>query len=121
MVKHLTSRARRFLKDKLSKKESTIFLAYGGAEPVGFAQLYPSFSSVSVKRLWILNGSFVSPRARGHGIATALLRRSEQLAERTRSKGLVLSTGRDNFEAQRLYERLGWKRDELFYNYSKDV
>jgi len=36
---------------------------------MGFAQLYPSFSSVSMKRLWILNDLFVSSEARGKYIS----------------------------------------------------
>ena len=52
--------ARAFLTERTERDESVIFLAYASPhEPVGFTQLYPSFSSVSLKRLWILNDLFV--------------------------------------------------------------
>ena len=37
-----------FLRDRFGHGQSVIFLALDGAEPVGFTQLYPSFSSVSL-------------------------------------------------------------------------
>ena len=89
--------------------------------PVGFTQLFPSFSSVSLKRLWILNDLFVTPNARRAGVAKALLERARQYALDTRAKALVLSTEVDNKSAQRLYEALGWRRDETFYTYGLEV
>jgi ribosomal protein S18 acetylase RimI-like enzyme len=113
--------ARRFLKERLTKEESVIFLAFENRSPVGFAQLYPSFSSVSMKPLWILNDLYVAPAARRSGVASALLRKSEQLARRTRAKELVLETSRDNTRAQRLYGKLGWKLDKTFLTYRLSV
>ena len=46
--------ARAFLGDRIAREESVIYLAYTGPrEAAGFTQLYPSFSSVSLKPLWI--------------------------------------------------------------------
>lgn len=112
--------ARAFLEARLTQKDSVIFLADRGG-PVGFTQLFPSFSSVSVKRLWILNDLFVKPEARRGGVAKALLERARQHALDTQAKGLILSTEVDNKSAQRLYEALGWQRDETFYTYGLEV
>jgi len=60
---------------------------------------------------------FVMPRARGRRVGTALVEAARPHAEKTSAKGLVLETKRDNVWAQQLYERLGWKRDEMFYHY----
>jgi GNAT superfamily N-acetyltransferase len=109
--------AKRFLEERLAKEESVIFLALQNELPVGFAQLYPSFSSVSMKPLWILNDLFVAPAARRGGVASALLKKSEQLAKRTRAKELVLETSPKNIRAQRLYGKLGWKLDKTFLTY----
>lgn len=113
--------ARQFLAERFERRDSVIFLSGtpDGSHPMvhGFVQLYPSFSSVSMKRLWILNDLFVCPDARGQGIATALLERSRQHAVETRAKGLVLATGVDNRTAQRLYERLGYTHDAEFRHY----
>jgi len=105
--------------ERLTKNESVVFLA---TDPelgvVGFIQLYPSFSSTSMKRLWILNDLFVSPAARKHGVGEALLRRAEEFAGETNAKGLELETWVNNLPAQRLYEKCGWKRNEEFYQYT---
>jgi GNAT superfamily N-acetyltransferase len=112
--------ARRFVRNRLDRDESVVFLAIEDDAGVGFTQLYPSFSSVSVKRVWILNDLFVVPEARQRGIASALLERAERFAVETRAKGLELKTAKDN-PAQRLYERMGWQRDEAFHHYSRSV
>lgn len=113
--------AKRFLLERLSRRESRVFLAFLGAVRVGFIQLYPSFSSVSMKPLWILNDLFVIPEARKQGVATVLLEKARQVALETRAEGLVLETAADNFRARSLYEALGWKRDRRFYRYGLDL
>ena len=109
--------ARRFLFARLSKGESVLFLAWRGNTAVGFVHLYPVFSSTNLTRQWILNDLYVDPGARKHGVAHALMSRAHQFAESTQADGLTLETAADNHPAQRLYERLGWKRNEQFYRY----
>lgn len=110
--------ARAFLRERTERGESVIFLAYSeGHEPVGFTQLYPSFSSVSLRRLWILNDLYVSSDVRRGGVARALLERARQHAIETGAKGLVLSTAVTNKPAQALYESCGWQRDDEFFQY----
>ena len=109
--------ARRFLFARLSKSESVMFYAQLGRAAVGLVHLYPVFSSLQLRRQWILSDLFVSPGARKHGVAHALMDRARQFAESTQADGLMLETATDNHNAQRLYERLGWKRDEDFYRY----
>ncbi len=110
--------ARQFLSERLSKNESVIFLALDGNTGLGFTQLYPSFSSVSMKRLWILNDLFVAPEARKMGVGEALMERARQFAIETGAKGLMLETAVDNFTAQKLYERVGYERETDFYVYT---
>jgi GNAT superfamily N-acetyltransferase len=64
--------ARQFLEARLTARDSVVLLATQGA-PVGFAQLYPSFSSVGMSPIWNLNDLFVAPEARRTGVARALL------------------------------------------------
>ena len=109
--------ARRFLFARLSKGESVLFLALQGNNAVGFVHLYPVFSSTNLTRQWILNDLYVTHEARKHGVGRALMDRARQFAENTQADGLTLETAADNHTAQRLYERLGWKRDEQFYRY----
>ena len=111
--------ARAFLADRLARSESVIFIALTGTTVVGFTQLYPSFSSVSMQRRWILNDLFVAPGARKAGAGRLLLERAEQWAAETGAKGLALSTQRTNLTAQRLYEACGWTKDDEFINYTR--
>jgi ribosomal protein S18 acetylase RimI-like enzyme len=111
--------ARRFLTERLQGGDSTIFLARDESGALGFVQLYPLFTSSSPVpgRLWLLNDLFVAPAARGRGAGRALLERARRYAEETGARGLFLQTARDNLTAQRLYESLGWQRDDLFLVY----
>ena len=110
-------RARAFLRERMERRESTVYLALLDASAVGFVQLYPSFSSTSMQRLWILNDLFVAPAARRSGVGKALMERARQLALDTGAKGLALSTQVENTSAQRLYETLGYMKDVAFYSY----
>ena len=109
--------ARRFLFARLSKGESVVFYARPEGKAVAFLQLYPAFSSVNLSLQWILNDLFVLPEARNQGYGRALVERAHQLAYETQANGLVLETAVTNTVSQRLYESLGWKRDEEFYRY----
>ena len=112
--------ARAFLTERLRRDESVVFLAVAGepsGEAVGFMQLYPSFSSVSLGRLWILNDLFVDPDVRRGGVGRRLLERARDWAVETQAKGLTLSTALTNKAAQSLYEACGWARDDEFQHY----
>lgn len=109
-----------FLHSRIQREESVIFIAMaeGQDKAMGFVQLYPSFSSVSLKKLWILNDLFVDPLFRKKGVATALMNTARQLSEDTGAKGLVLETGKENTTAQALYEKLGFVRENDYYVYN---
>ena len=111
--------ARAFIAARLENHESVIFLAERAGRPVGFVQLYPLFSSTAARprRLWLLNDLFVAPEARGAGVGRALMERARRLAEETGAVGLELATARGNATAQRLYESLGYRRDDGFLRY----
>src|SRR5215467_13423217 len=66
-------RIRRFLLDRFEHNQSVIFVASSSETAVGFAQLYPSFSSGALAKIYILNDLFVDPGARQSGAGTALL------------------------------------------------
>ena len=109
--------ARRFLLQRFEHNQSVIFLAFDGASAIGFVQLYPSFSSASMARIFILNDLFVSPEARGRGAGSALLQGAADYGRAVGAVRLALSTEITNTKAQAVYERFGWKRDDVFYSY----
>jgi len=135
--------ARAFLRDRLTHRDSVIFIALDspadgpadgptddaeGLTGAGFTQLYPSFSSVSMAPLWILNDLYVNTAFRRQGLAQALMNRARTYGTSTGAVRIELATWVRNFEAQSLYESLDYQRadineasDSAFYHYSLEL
>ena len=112
--------AKSFLKKRMKRSESVIFVAEERKELIGFTQLFPIFSSVSMKRTWLLNDLYVNEKARGMGVASKLLEAAKEFGAETNSKWLILQTAADNFTAQKVYEKNGWVKETDFL-YRKDI
>ncbi len=115
--------AKAFLEDRLKFKDSVIFIAINEkGNAIGFTQLYPLFSSVSMKRTWLLNDLFVDPGFRGLGVSKELIERSKQLARETNAKGLQLETEKTNSVGLKLYPSAGFELESgsnfYFWKYS---
>ena len=109
------SAAKRYLKQRIMQNDSIIYIAFENDDAVGFTQLYPMFSSVSMQSMYILNDLFVIPSHRNKGIGEALLDRAKHLCRSENNKGLGLQTAFDN-PAQNLYSRLGFEKEtDLFF------
>ncbi len=110
--------ARQFLADRMARGQSVVLIAEGSnGVAIGFAQLFPSFSSILSAPIYILHDLFVAPGARRRGVGTRLLKAAAEAGRAAGAVRLELSTGVTNLSAQRLYEALGWKRDDEFYQY----
>jgi ribosomal protein S18 acetylase RimI-like enzyme len=114
-----TEMGRAFLFDRFVHNESVLFVVKDSEvyQTIGFIQLYPSFSSISMKRSWILNDLYVSEAYRGRGVAQLLIDAAVEFAAQTNAKGLAISTAIDNESAQRIYERNGFRKDDVFFHY----
>ena len=111
-----------FLQERIPKNESTIFIAFLDDEPAGFTQLYPIFSSVSLKKAWLLNDIYVAETARRQGVANALLDKAKEFGTENNVGWLLLETAFDNYEAQSVYEKNGWiKQTDFFYQFTLSV
>lgn len=113
--------AKRFLSERLTRGESVLFAVIDEGRALGFAQLYPCFSSVAMRPIWILNDLFVAPEARRRGVARMLLSAAREHAAQSGAARLTLSTAVTNAAAQALYEREGWLRDTDFFHYELDL
>jgi ribosomal protein S18 acetylase RimI-like enzyme len=114
--------ARTFLADRLRNDESVIFLARNvDGESLGFTQLYPLFTSVGMRRIWLLNDLYVTEKARRSGVASGLIDAARAHAKATDATGVLLETQIENRNAQRLYEKLGFRRNEETWFYYLDV
>ena len=107
-------RSERFLSERIDNDESIIFMAYIDNKAVGFTQLYPIFSSVSMQRMLLLNDLYVDSQYRGKGIGEALITTAKKLCINKKYKGLTLETASNN-PAQHLYERLEFKKDNFLH------
>ena len=125
--------AEHFLRERFARGDSHLFVA--SAEPqadqrsarserserrkelAGFTQLYPSLSSVSMARIFVLNDLFVDPAARRSGVGRALLEAAHAFARGQGAVRVTLETAVDNRAAQALYESLGYVCDTAFQRY----
>ncbi|CAM5687584.1 hypothetical protein LSPH24S_00216 [Lysinibacillus sphaericus] len=85
---------------------------------IGFAQLYPTFSSIALQRAYILNDIYVTDEARGQGVGTALMEKVFQYCEQQSARYVTLQTAADNVHARKLYENLNMIQDQ-YCNYVK--
>jgi ribosomal protein S18 acetylase RimI-like enzyme len=104
-------RARDWLQQRLAGGEATLLLAESESELLGFALLYPMWSSVSTAPILVLNDLFVAPQARRRGAARALLAAAAAHGRARGALRLVLETAADNHGAQALYRATGWTAD----------
>jgi GNAT superfamily N-acetyltransferase len=113
--------ARQFLLERITAEESICYLAFENNTPIGFVQLYPSFSSVSLAKIIILNDLYVLPEGRRKGAAQQLIQASIEYARKNGSVRLTLSTAITNNDAQSLYQAMGWEKDEAFLTYTFQI
>ncbi|MBD1575360.1 GNAT family N-acetyltransferase [Vibrio sp. S11_S32] len=114
--------AKNFISQRLKKSDSIIFLALSDTDiPIGFVQLYPSLSSVVMKRMWYLNDLFVDESGRNQGVARGLLRKVKNHAIGTNAVTVKLATAIDNAAAQNLYESEGYLKVTAFDHYTQKV
>ncbi|MGE8227816.1 MAG: N-acetyltransferase family protein [Stenotrophomonas sp.] len=111
--------AREFIGARLHEGSSLILVALDSAgHTLGFTQLYPLFDSVGATKSYVLYDLFVSPDARRLGVARKLMIAAVSTAKGLGAGRIELQTAKDNVPAQRLYEGLGWVRDNDFYVYA---
>ena len=113
--------AHTFLSNRLKQDESVIFLAFQDELAIGFTQLYPTFSSVSMAPVYVLNDLYVSSAGRGQGVGTQLLSAAASFAKSAGAVRLNLNTDVQNTIAESVYEAAGWVRDQHYYMYQLDL
>jgi ribosomal protein S18 acetylase RimI-like enzyme len=104
--------------EHLAAGRSIIFIASTDSEPVGFVQLFTTYSTVLLGPSVILEDLYVDPNIRRSGVATQLLECGIGYAREIGATGMFLETAMDNVAAQAVYERAGWTREDRFYKYN---
>jgi len=114
-------RAKAFLRERMERGESAVFVAMVGEEAAGFCQCYPGFSSVGLSKRVRLNDLYVDERFRGLGIGRALTARSIEHARETGAPKLELATEVANTTAQGLYESMGFVKKSGYHYYAVET
>ena len=95
------------------EREGIQLIARGdGGQALGFATVYWSWDTLIAARVGIMHDLFVTPPARGTGIADLLIEACVEECRRHGAAKLGWQTASDNGRAQRVYERVGATRDE---------
>jgi ribosomal protein S18 acetylase RimI-like enzyme len=110
--------AMQFMAERLLNRDSEILVADAGMGILtGFTQLYPLFSSVNMKRLWLLNDLFVSENCRRKGIARQLIYAAKKMAFETNAVGILLETAITNDAGNKLYPASGFIQNDKSHYY----
>ena len=115
------SAAENFIRARLEKEDAVIYVAESSDQLVGFTQLYPSFSSTRMQRMWILNDLYVHKTFRGQGISKLLINKAKDLCRETNACGMLLETETSNDIGNKLYPATGFHLEENnFYFWGVD-
>ena len=113
--------AKKFLHERITNKESQIFIAKDNKKIVGFMQLYQGFSSVGLRKICILNDLYIDENYRKICIGKSLIREAKNSALRKNITKITLTTAKINKQAQKLYESEGYKKEEEFFVYNLEL
>ncbi|HSC80970.1 MAG TPA: GNAT family N-acetyltransferase [Chitinolyticbacter sp.] len=111
------ARARAFLALRMEHKDSRLFVAEVEGRLLGFAQAYPSLSSLAMCPIWVLNDIYVQSDLRGGRIGTELLQAVEVAARAAGVNQIRVETAPENVRAQRLYQNHGFRREMGFLQF----
>ncbi|MBC7387883.1 MAG: GNAT family N-acetyltransferase [Opitutaceae bacterium] len=113
--------ARIYLTERLDKNESVMFLVYENNKDekngIGFAQLYATFSSVTLKKFWVLHDLYVKDDYRKQGIAKTLINKCKELAHENAPLGIIIESRISNQSAQHLFDAVGFVKEGEHYFY----
>jgi ribosomal protein S18 acetylase RimI-like enzyme len=107
-----------YLQQRIDAADATVLLAENEGTVVGFALLYPAWSSLRMAPVLQLSDLFVEPSARAQGAGRMLMEACEALGIERGAARLQLETQRTNTVAQALYTELGWEIEEEFITYT---
>ncbi len=106
-----------YLSEQFGEAQSIVFLASEqpiAESAIGFTLLTPRPAQKRHPPQWLLKDLFVNPAYRGQGLGSVLM---DEVISHFRAEGaasISLLTGKVNIEAQGLYEKYGFLRDNSY-------
>jgi GNAT superfamily N-acetyltransferase len=109
--KDLLSLSRALIADPAREGVQFIARTHDGTA-IGFATVFWLWSTLSARRVGLMNDLFVAPEGRGGGAADALIERCRVACREQGATRLTWQTAKDNARAQAVYDRIGGTREE---------
>lgn len=110
-----------FLSERMINNESLVYLGLIENNPVAFMQIYQSFSSVGLKKIYILNDLYVAEKYRNKKIGRAMLVKALEVAKTQNITKIILQTAKNNQPAQNLYQSFGFSQEQEFLTLAIDL
>ncbi|WP_066273092.1 GNAT family N-acetyltransferase [Hydrogenophaga palleronii] len=109
-----------FIQGNIENARSQVFVLFDASgRAAAFSQLYPTYCSTEMRPIMYLSDLFVDPTQRRKGYARALMAFLIEHFGRQAMHRLTLETATTNVGAQKLYESLGYQRDQVFVTYHR--
>jgi GNAT superfamily N-acetyltransferase len=90
-------------------------------QAVGFATIFWTWTTLSASRIGVMNDLFVTADARGSGVADELIAACAERAREHGATALDWTTAHDNHRAQKVYDRVGARRDDRWLDYELEL
>jgi GNAT superfamily N-acetyltransferase len=119
-----TTNQKAFLKERIENNEAIIYIAFDDEtkdKAIGFTLIYPTFSSLLLSKILILNDLYVDPSIRKNGIGEKLINQTIELAKELGVNLIRLRTAKNNVIAQSLYLKTGFIRDKFSYTFDYTI
>ncbi|MCL8268501.1 GNAT family N-acetyltransferase [Leptospira weilii] len=109
---------KRFIGERYKKQDSYICVAITeSSQVIGFAQCYFTFSSLSMCNVLVLNDLYVNPDYRNMKVGKEIIHHVIEYCRKNDFKGITLETAESNSVARKIYENLGFTKDDSYLHY----
>ena len=106
-----------FLKQRFEDQQTVIFINTKDDIFIGFILLYLRFSSVACSKFYVLDDVYITPVYRRHGAARQLIDTAILFARHENALRISLDTQKNNHQSHKLYESMGFMRDDEFVTF----
>ena len=106
-----------FLKQRFEDQQTVIFINTKDDIFTGFILLYLRFSSVACSKFYVLDDVYITPVFRRQGAAKQLIDTAILFAKHEQALRITLETQKNNYQSHKLYESMGFIKDDEFQTY----
>lgn len=106
-----------FLQQRVANKDARILIAIENMKMTGFALLYPSFSSIGMAPILVLNDFYVFAGNSKRETALALLDGAVELCSENSAIRIEVTTRKENHRLHALYRDYGFEKDYKYDHY----